>query len=153
MSSETLATPAEARDLAALADTALRSLGVLRSAAEHGTDLDQAAINYRDATTALFDAIGEAKGHIDALKAEVDRHRERANAAQVAWLGHSDHDCAVKCCREIEAALGTESPVEAAKVIREVQAENARLKAICASLTWPDGGRVPHCPIDPERLD
>ena len=72
---------------------------------------------------------------------ERDEHRERANAAQIAWDAHKAMDCAIKCAREIEELLGTSSPVEAARRIREMvkecsdlHIENGRLEAQCAAM-------------------
>lgn len=72
---------------------------------------------------------------------ERDEHRERANAAQIAWDTHKAMDCAIKCAHEIEELLGASDPVEAARWIREMvkecsdlHIENGRLEAQAAAL-------------------
>jgi prefoldin subunit 5 len=78
-----------------------------------------------DAGRSLLERIRELEeentslhAHITHLEAEVDRHRERANSAQIAWETHQATDCALQCCREIEEIIGTSDPVEAVKILR-----------------------------------
>ena len=86
----------------------------------------------------------KARGYDGALRQawqERDEHRERANSVQMAWDAHKAMDCAIRCTREIEQLLGTSSPVEAARQIREMvkecsdlHIENGRLEARCAAM-------------------
>ncbi len=74
------------------------------------------------------------RARVASLETEVDRHRERANAAALAWEGHQAIDCAIKCAREIESLLGTSDPVEAARAIKALQAERDSLRARLAEV-------------------
>ncbi len=86
----------------------------------------------------------KARGYDYALqqaRQERDEYRERANSVQMAWDAHKAMDCAIRCTCEIEQLLGTSSPVEAARRIREMvkecsdlHIENGRLESQCAAM-------------------